>query len=43
VISPVFKERKDGKEKIVSFFAKKARGAMARFVRPASGNHSLRA
>ena len=32
VISPVFKERKDGKEKIVSFFAKKARGAMARFV-----------
>ena len=32
VITPVFKERKDGKEKIVSFFAKKARGAMARFV-----------
>ena len=32
VISPVFKERKNGKEKIVSFFAKKARGAMARFV-----------
>ena len=32
VMTPVFKERKDGKEKIVSFFAKKARGAMARFV-----------
>ena len=31
VISPVFKEYKDGKEKIVSFFAKRARGAMARF------------
>ena len=30
VISPVFKERKNGKEKIVSFFAKRARGAMAR-------------
>lgn len=32
VMTPMFKERKDGKEKIVSFFAKKARGAMARFV-----------
>ena len=32
VIEPVFLERKDGKEKIVSFFAKKARGAMARHV-----------
>lgn len=32
VIEPVFLERKDGQEKIVSFFAKKARGAMARFV-----------
>ncbi len=31
VILPVFKERKNGKEKIVSFFAKRARGAMARF------------
>ena len=31
VVEPVFLERKDGKEKIVSFFAKKARGAMARF------------
>lgn len=32
VIEPVFLERKDGKEKIVSFYAKKARGALARFV-----------
>lgn len=32
VITPVFKELKEGKEKIVGFFAKKARGAMARFV-----------
>jgi cytoplasmic iron level regulating protein YaaA (DUF328/UPF0246 family) len=32
VITPVFKERKDGQEKIVSFFAKKARGAMARYI-----------
>lgn len=31
VIEPIFRERKDGKEKMVSFFAKKARGAMARF------------
>jgi len=32
VINPVFLENKDGKAKIISFFAKKARGAMARFV-----------
>lgn len=32
VIEPVFKEIKDGKAKIVSFFAKKARGAMARHI-----------
>ena len=32
VITPVFMERKDNKEKIVSFYAKKARGAMARFM-----------
>ena len=32
VITPVFMERKDDKEKIVSFYAKKARGAMARFI-----------
>ncbi|MEM7546298.1 MAG: peroxide stress protein YaaA [Pseudomonadota bacterium] len=31
VVEPVFLERKDGTEKIVSFYAKKARGAMARF------------
>ena len=32
VITPVFMEDRDGACKIVSFFAKKARGAMARFV-----------
>ena len=32
VVEPVFKEIKDGKAKIVSFFAKKARGAMARHI-----------
>ena len=32
VITPVFKELKDGRARIVSFFAKKARGAMARFI-----------
>lgn len=32
VITPVFMEVKDGKPRIVSFFAKRARGAMARFV-----------
>lgn len=32
VITPVFKEVRQGKPKIVSFFAKKARGAMARFI-----------
>ncbi len=32
VVSPVFLEDRDGERKIVSFFAKKARGAMARFV-----------
>ena len=31
VISPVFKDFKNGKLKIISFFAKKARGSMARF------------
>ena len=29
---PIFLENKNGKAKIVSFYAKKARGAMARFV-----------
>ncbi len=32
VITPVFMEEKAGKPKIVSFYAKKARGAMARFI-----------
>jgi len=32
VVTPVFLERKAGEDKIVSFFAKKARGAMARFI-----------
>jgi len=32
VITPVFMEEREGASKIVSFFAKRARGAMARFV-----------
>ena len=32
VITPVFKDLKNGKIKVISFFAKKARGAFARFV-----------
>jgi cytoplasmic iron level regulating protein YaaA (DUF328/UPF0246 family) len=32
LISPVFKDFKNGKLKIISFFAKKARGSMARFI-----------
>lgn len=32
VITPVFLDEKDGQEKVISFWAKKARGAMARFV-----------
>lgn len=32
VVTPVFLENKGGKSKIISFFAKKARGAMARFI-----------
>lgn len=32
VITPVFKDVKDGKPRIISFFAKKARGMMARYV-----------
>ena len=32
VVTPVFMERKNGKDKIISFYAKKARGAMARFI-----------
>jgi cytoplasmic iron level regulating protein YaaA (DUF328/UPF0246 family) len=32
VVTPVFMERKNGKDKIISFYAKNARGAMARFI-----------
>ena len=32
VVTPVFKERKDGKERVISFMAKKARGSMARWI-----------
>ena len=32
VVTPVFMENKNGTAKIVSFYAKKARGAMARFI-----------
>lgn len=32
IITPVFKDEKNGKYKVISFFAKKARGLMARYV-----------
>jgi len=32
VITPVFKDYKDGQYKVISFFAKKARGLMCRFI-----------
>src|SRR6056300_1884313 len=32
VVSPVFKDYKNGKYKIISFYAKKARGSMTRFI-----------
>ena len=32
LVSPVFKDEKNGEYKIISFFAKKARGAMARYI-----------
>jgi cytoplasmic iron level regulating protein YaaA (DUF328/UPF0246 family) len=32
VLTPIFKDRKNGQYKIISFFAKKARGMMARYV-----------
>ena len=32
VVSPVFKDYKNGKYKVISFFAKKARGLMARYI-----------
>ena len=32
MITPIFIENKNGKEKIISFYSKNARGAMARFI-----------
>ncbi|MEE2757988.1 MAG: peroxide stress protein YaaA, partial [Myxococcota bacterium] len=32
VITPVFKEVRDGKAKVISFLAKRARGSMARYI-----------
>ena len=32
VLTPVFKDFKNGKSKVISFFAKKARGSFARFI-----------
>ena len=32
VITPVFMEKKNGENKIISFYAKKARGLMARYI-----------
>jgi hypothetical protein len=32
VITPVFKEIRDGKAKVISFLAKRARGSMARYI-----------
>ena len=32
VVTPVFKDFKNGKYKVISFFAKKARGSFARYV-----------
>jgi len=32
VISPVFKDYKNGKHKIISFYAKRARGLMAKWI-----------
>lgn len=32
VVQPVFMDKKNGKYKVISFFAKKARGAMSRFI-----------
>ena len=32
VITPVFKDRKNGKEKVISFYAKEARGAMCNYI-----------
>ena len=32
IVAPVFKERKNGEYKLISFFAKKARGLMSRYI-----------
>lgn len=32
IVSPIFKDEKNGEFKIISFYAKKARGSMARFI-----------
>ena len=32
IVTPVFKDLKGGKYKIISFYAKKARGQMARYI-----------
>jgi cytoplasmic iron level regulating protein YaaA (DUF328/UPF0246 family) len=32
LVTPVFKDEKNGKYKVISFFAKKARGMMADFI-----------
>ena len=32
IVTPVFKDKKNGKYRVISFFAKKARGQMARFI-----------
>jgi cytoplasmic iron level regulating protein YaaA (DUF328/UPF0246 family) len=32
VITPIFQDEKNGKYKIISFYAKKARGLMARYL-----------
>jgi cytoplasmic iron level regulating protein YaaA (DUF328/UPF0246 family) len=32
IITPVFKDKKNGQYKVISFFAKKARGLMARYI-----------
>jgi len=32
IVTPIFKDKKNGQYKVISFFAKKARGMMARFI-----------
>ena len=32
LVSPVFKDKKNGEYKLISFFAKKARGMMSRYI-----------